>query len=451
MKLSRLKWMALAGVAAYVLLLDSIRTQLLPFLASPGARLLLNAVAALGAVFLLGLAFHFVERIHRRSEKRSAELLALHHAALDISGDLDLEVILQKVVDRARVLIGARYGALAVYESGGRIESFLTSGIDADHRRRIGDPPVGKGLLGVVLHEGESLRLPELGRDARSVGFPAHHPPMRSLLAVPIVCQSPFRGNLYLADKREEPEFDAEDEAALTRFATQAALAIDASHLHEQLRGLAIAEERLRLAHEMHDGLAQVLASVNAGTQAVREYLRSGRVAEATTQLDRLAAASRDVYAEVREGILALRSAGASARSDRPVHEILVEYVTQWQDQTGIDARIDVRDGVALTAASELQLLRIAQESLANVRKHSGARKVSLELRQEEESILLRVADDGRGFDPGAAPAGGMPRFGLATMRERAQSIGGRLEIESVPDRGTTVTLRLPARRAEAR
>lgn len=451
MKLTRLKWMALAGVAAYVLLLDAIRTQLLPFLASPGARLLLNAVAALGAVFLLGLAFHFVERIHRRSEKRSAELLALHHAALDVSGELDLEVILQKVVDRARVLLDSRFGALAVYESGGRIESFLTSGIDAEHRARIGDPPVGKGLLGVVLHEGESLRMPELGRDERSVGFPANHPPMRSLLAVPIVCRSPFRGNLYLADKREELEFDLEDEAALTRFATQAALAIDAAYLHEQLRGLAIAEERLRLAHEMHDGLAQVLASVNAGTQAVREYLRSGRVAEATTQLDRLAAASRDVYAEVREGILALRSAGASARSDRPVDEILVEYVTQWQDQTGIDARIEVGDGVALTAASELQLLRIAQESLANVRKHSGARKVSLELRQEDEFVLMRVADDGRGFDPGAATAGGMPRFGLATMRERAQSIGGHLEIESVADRGTTVTLRLPARRAEAR
>jgi hypothetical protein len=94
MKLTRLKWTALAGVAAYVLLLDAIRTQLLPFLDSPGARLLINAVAALGAVFLLGLAFHFVERIHHRSEKRNAELLALHHAALDVSGELDLEVIL---------------------------------------------------------------------------------------------------------------------------------------------------------------------------------------------------------------------------------------------------------------------------------------------------------------------------------------------------------------------
>ena len=447
MSLSRLKWFALLGVAVFVLVLDTARSVLRPVLDAAGARLLMNVLIVLGSMSLLGFVFVFIERLQRSIELRNAELLALHRAALDIAGELDRETVLQKVVEGARQLLGARYGALAVYASNGLIESFLTSGLDAETIARIGSAPQGRGLLGLVLNEGETVRLKRLQDDPRAFGFPAHHPSMSSLLAVPIVCQAPFRGNLYLAEKLGEPEFDLEDEATLTRFAAQAALALDAAHLHEQLRGLAVAEERLRLAHEMHDGLAQVLASVNAGTQAVREYLRAGRVAEATEQLDRLAAASREVYSEVREGILALRAAG---RSDRPLPELLREYVEQWQDQTGIEARAELSGEIQLRSESELQVTRIAQEALANVRKHAQAKSVRVLLAGIDGELRLQVADDGRGFDPAVATMTGSPRFGLATMRERAQAIGGTLQIESAPGKGTRVSLRLPFGRTES-
>jgi signal transduction histidine kinase len=269
---------------------------------------------------------------------------------------------------------------------------------------------------------------------------------MATLLAVPILCTAPFRGNLYLAEKEDAEEFSAEDEETLSRFATQSALAVDGAYLHVSLRSLAVTEERVRIAHEMHDGLAQVLASVNATAQAVREFLRAGRIEEATSQLDRLAGAAREVLTEVREGILALRAAG---RTDRGMTEILRDFVQQWQDQTGIEAEIRVVDDVELATEAELQVIRIAQEALANVRKHARARSVAVRLEPDQGELRLEVVDDGRGFDPAAVGAAGSPRFGLATMRERAQSIGGRLAIESTPGNGTRVSLRVPLRHAE--
>ncbi len=441
MTLSRLKWATIAGLAALVLSMDLIRDRLYPQLRTLGGRLLLDALLVVGAIFLLGLVFHFIARLQASLESRNAELLALHRAALDISGELELETVLQKVVDGARTLLHARYGALSVVDDSSRIQSFLTSGIDPHARASIGAPPQGRGLLGVVLNQGERLRLKDLAQDSRSAGFPENHPPMTSLLAVPIPGPGRFRGNLYLADKRDGSEFTRSDEEALLRFATQAAIAIDTAHLHQQLRGLAVAEERLRIAHEMHDGLAQVLAYVGTKAQAVREYLKSGRTEEATVQLDQLAGAAREVYAEVREGILALRAAG---KTGRPLDEVLSDYLNQWQDQTGIEAEVALEAGVKLPPERELQLVRIAQEALSNVRKHSGAGKVALALARRDGSLCLEVTDDGRGFNPAAPHAGGAPRFGLATMRERAQAIGGELEIDSVPGRGTQVRLRVP-------
>src|SRR5205823_1762830 len=134
---------------------------------------------------------------------------------------------LQKVVDHATELLGARYGALSVPHPGGGIEAFITCGITPEERALIGPPPVGHGLLSVVLEEGQRLRLPDLTKDPRSIGFPTHHPPMRSLLAVPIGSAGRVLGNLYVAEKIGWPEFASDDEETLVRFATQASLAIE--------------------------------------------------------------------------------------------------------------------------------------------------------------------------------------------------------------------------------
>ena len=112
-------------------------------------------------------------------------LRALHEAGLSLHGELRRSVVLQRVVDAARVLLGADYGALSLIDAEGTIVEFRTSGIDEEQRRKIGDPPRGVGLLAVPLIEGQALRLSDLTEDPRSTGFPEHHPIMRSMLARP--------------------------------------------------------------------------------------------------------------------------------------------------------------------------------------------------------------------------------------------------------------------------
>ena len=441
MTLRRLKWVTVLAALGFILVLEIVRQALYPYLPSIPGRVLMSAAVFIGCLFFFASLFTVLERIQAGLELRNRELLALHEAALDIHGDLALEAVLQRVVDRARDLVEARYGALSVIDERNRIESFVTSGISGEERARIGPPPVGHGLLGVVLNEAQCLRMTDIRDDPRSVGFPANHPPMRSLLAVPILCKSPFRGNLYLAEKGAGALFTPEDEESLTRFATTAAIAIDNAHLHQRLNDHAVTEERLRIAHEMHDGLAQVLAYVNTKAQAVKGFLANGRTEEASRQLDQLAAAAREVYADVRESIIGLR---AAALPERTIAEALADYVQTWQTETGIECRLRIEGTPQLASNAQLQVVRIVQESLANVRKHAGATQTSLTLEQTPSTLWVRIEDDGAGFIPGELGRSEFPRFGLATMRERAETLGGSFRLDSVPGSGTRITVELP-------
>jgi GAF domain-containing protein len=131
-----------------------------------------------------------------------AQIRALVEAGIALTSELSLEVILQKLVEIARSQVNSRYAALSVLAPDGRIERFFTSGIGEAERARIGHIPEGHGLLGVLLREGESLRLAEMSQDPRSGGFPPHHPAMKSLLGVPVLSGGRIVGNLYLTDKQ---------------------------------------------------------------------------------------------------------------------------------------------------------------------------------------------------------------------------------------------------------
>lgn len=164
------------------------------------------------------------------------EIRALLEASVSLTSELSLDSVLQKVVDVAREQIGARYAALSVLNSDGEIEKFISSGITAEERELIGHVPVGRGLLSVLLHEGASLRMDDMSKDPRSVGFPANHPAMRSLLGVPVISHGRILGNLYLTDKQAAPGFDERDEDLLSLLSTQAAVAITNAELYEAER-----------------------------------------------------------------------------------------------------------------------------------------------------------------------------------------------------------------------
>lgn len=443
LSLRGLKWIAICAPIAFVAALEYTVWRLHPELLSWPGRFVMGALVVVAMVFFYGAVFSLIRSMQERLERQNRELLTLHRASLDIYGELSLAVILQKVVDQARQLLEARYGAISVVAADGSIRDFVTAGVGEEERRRIGDPPVGRGLLAVPLREERSLRLADLSADPRAAGFPPHHPTMRSLLAVPILCKGPFRGNLYVAEKESGQEFSADDETTLERFATQTAIAIDNAHLHAQLRSLVVAEERARLSREMHDGLAQLLAYVNTKAQAVREYLGRGRAEEAASQLDQLATAAREVYGDVREGILALRTA---ANLDRPLVETLEEFARRWQEQTGVEVTVRVDRTATVDDLTQLQVLRVVQEAFTNVRKHSGAAAVELGVAAPDGVVRISVRDTGCGFEPGH-PNGneGRSRFGLEIMKERVESVGGSLRLESGLGHGTLVELEVPA------
>lgn len=161
-------------------------------------------------------------------------LRALVGAGIALSSELSLDELLRRLVETAATLTRARYAALGVIDRDGtELERFITHGIDADGVRAIGDFPRGRGILGVLIRDAETLRLHDLSEDPRSVGFPPHHPPMRSFLGVPVVLRGVAYGNLYLTEKEAGADFDAEDEDLVGLLAAQAAVAIENARLYE--------------------------------------------------------------------------------------------------------------------------------------------------------------------------------------------------------------------------
>jgi signal transduction histidine kinase len=151
----------------------------------------------------------------------------------------------------------------------------------------------------------------------------------------------------------------------------------------------------------------------------------------------------------VRESIIGLRTAASATSatptgSDRPLTESLREYVTAWSHQHSLECSVTVQEEPRLSARAELQLLRILQESLANVRKHAHAQNVEVCIGRDGGSWVLTIQDDGMGFNPADMGRSELPRFGLATMRERAESIGGTLALTSGPGQGTRIRVELP-------
>ena len=445
-ELRRLKWVAVLAPLLFLSVLELGRLLYpVPFRGWPGIFVL--PVVVLGATLLFAEAvFGVVGAAQRRLAQQNRELLALHEAGLGILGELEPAAVLQKVVDRARELVGADAGALSLLGEGGAIEAFLTSG-GAHGACAMGEPDGADRDAGAAgapasaircaFFEGGLLHPASLADAPRRLLSP-------SLLAVPIRSADRLLGTLYLAEKAEDAPFTAVDAETLERFATQAALAIENARLHRRVRALAITEERERIAREMHDSLAQVLGYVNTKAQAATALLGKGDTDRAAAQLGQLAEAARVAYADVREGILGLRTSPDRGRS---FADLLAEHLARWQEQSGVRVELDAPAGEALPALSpvaEVQLLRIVQEALTNVRKHAGASRAWVRLRPEDGGVAVEVEDDGAGFDPEGLGRTAFPRFGLATMRERAEAAGGTFAVDAAPGRGTRVRVRIP-------
>lgn len=367
----------------------------------------------------------------------------LIEAGLALSSELDLDAVLHRIVELAVELTGARYGALGVLgEQVPRIERFVTRGVTDEERAAIGAPPVGHGILGLLIRERRPMRIPEIGDDPRSVGFPANHPPMHSFLGAPVEALGQVFGNIYLTEKQGSTEFTDDDEAALVVLATQAGVAIENARLYEQTRAaheelarLHLLEERERIAKELHDGVIQALFAVGIGLQGTAAMTDDAEIARrldlATEEVDGAIRDLRNYIFGLRPGILA----------DRQLDQALRQMASEFQERTDVLTIVRVDEQVAAELAGRAaDVVQLAREALSNVERHAEATSCSVTLRRSGEVAELEIDDDGTGFDPSAGTTG----MGIGNLRERATSLGGDLTIDSVGGEGSTIVARIP-------
>jgi len=452
-----LRWMAIVLPLVFMVAVIYIRVTFVSEDQAVEGNLLSVLAVALGASLFSIFFFNIIDRREEEIILRGRQLEALHEAALALTVEMDLQVVLQKMVDISRNLLGAKYGALGVVERGtSRIQQFITSGINPEQRLKIGAPPVGHGLLGQVSRNGQAMIIDDIERDPRSVGFPAHHPPMRCLLVVPIKSKGEIFGNLYVADKivrltpggRESiASFTRADAELLEKFATQAAIAIENAQLLRKTQEITVIQERERFGMALHDGIMQSVYAAGLSLQEAKYEIKTN-TAHASRRIDMAVENLGQVLRDLRNYIMGLRTGRFQGQD---VSTSLGQLATELRANTLMTVEYDAPTKLSVIRLDEErteEILLIAQEALNNIRKHAQARNVLVSLKGEEDMVVLRIVDDGIGFDFEAASGG--DGNGLRNMRERARKLGGDLEIVSVPSEGTQLRLQMPLQGAAA-
>ena len=398
-------------------------------------------------------------RVRRRFER-------LLSAGVAIFSERSLDRVLQQVADSARDVVEARYAALGVLAPDRTsLSQFVTSGVSAAERRRIGDLPTGRGLLGLVIRDPKPIRTADITQHPKRFGFPPHHPVMKSFLGVPIVSHGEVFGNLYLTEKVGATEFTPEDEAIAVLLAAHAAVAVQNARLNEdsqRLLGQVRDMQRQRdlsfamMNHELRNALTGVFGWA--------ERLVRGKSPETAAH------AAREVYESADRTITLLNNFLDLARLDagkvRPVWRDVDLAATIERATSGIrpaaDAKrvsVEVRrsgPGVELRT-DPVRLEQILVNLLTNAVRHGPeGTTVVVQVEAADSEVRFAVIDRGPGipaelhsrifepferFDPHSGVGTGL---GLPVSRRLAEVLGGRLTVESGPGRGATFTLTLP-------
>ena len=359
---------------------------------------------------------------------RDAALHAVSAAVLAVTRHLSVHEVFQVIVRAAAQLLDARYAALGVPDDEGSFAEFVVEGVSDEEWDAIGPLPRQHGLLAVMLREDKVQRLADVRRAPAFEGWPSAHPVLRDFIGVPIRDGEDTLGIIFLANKRTPGGFTADDEERLILFAAHAAIALTNARLYERNRELTVIEERARLARELHDAVAQKLFSLRLTAAAALA------AADPAPELERVQTLAKEALAELREVIFELRPAelaGDGLAESLRKHVQVLDRV--WG--AGRGRRTSVRfvgEEVTLPPATEAVVFRVAQEALYNALRHGHPRTVTVRLTPG----VLEIRDDGVGFDPAGARDG----LGLASMRERAEAVGGVLTVSS-SDAGTLVRL----------
>lgn len=374
----------------------------------------------------------------------SDTLSAIHRAALSITAELSLPRVLEAIVKTAKQLVGVRYAALGVPGPNGKLEQFITEGMSEEELSRMSHLPEGKGLLGHILTSTQTVRLDDLAASPYSYGFVPHHPIMHSFLGVPIVARGEILGSLYLSDKEDGTGFTDADQSIIETLAAYAAVAIENARLYQQVRRLAVLEERERIGMDLHDGIIQSIYAVGL-TLEHSALLLEENTDQAKQRLRYAIDALNQTIRDIRNYIMDLRPQRMKVLD---LGESLRQLVREFRANTLIEIKLEMEGDFepVLDEGTSTALFHIAQEALANAAKHAAATELRVSVRRMEHEVRLQVIDNGVGFEQETVDS--LLGHGLSNMTLRAQAVGGRIEINSKPMQGTTITAFFPFKKA---
>jgi len=442
MNLRRLRWLGMLIPAVVLLVFEYLRyCTVALWLGKWGSVLLTLAIVFPGTYLFSRWVFHVVEQMEQNTLRQARRAHALLQVAQAINSSLEVKTILQRAVDLSREHLDASYGEIHFLTDGMREHGVRFSGLTAGSCP-VRQEPTLAGLNGEVLHTGRAIRLDDRSEHLASIGeLPPGHPSIGPFLGVPILVRGRADADLLLIRPAGAPPFTQEDQDFLQIVAHHAAVAVENAKLYQEVYHLAALEERNRLGREMHDGLAQTLGYLNLRLRAATDQLAAHQETIAFDTLIETRRVVKYTYEEVRQTIFDLRSRPDPNLEFLPA---LQEYLYEFGLQSNlITDLVAPDDALYFLPGDEVQLIRIIQEALANVRRHAHAEHVWVRLKTNNGEQVIIVEDDGQGFDPQVGRVDGRPHFGLQTMRERAESIGGQLSIDTSLGQGTRVVVQL--------
>jgi signal transduction histidine kinase len=457
---ARLKWFAVvAPLVALIALVLLLRSSLHDWLHESPDVLFFVPIFAVAVFAFASVIFALIEDLERRvldqnrelselverTDRQNAELSALLTVGRASASSVELAQMLDEALDAILAVTPAEAAEVWLVQDGVLALERLR-GVGAasfGSRQRL---LIGEGLPGAAA-QGSAVLVHDRSFDSRLESEEIAALGLQTFCALPLRHRAGLAGVLAVAAQSTTAFASPEERRLLEGIGEQIALGVENARLQERVLDRAVLEERERIARELHDGLAQVLGYINTQTQAVKKLLQSRKLGDATSELDAMGAVARDVYADVREAIVGLRT------PPRGLVPTIREYLQRLPRLEGGEIELRVEDDVedvALAPSTEIQLVRIVQEALSNVRKHAGASHVQVVVEADEGAVDVQIVDDGQGFDPLLFDRTGWPRLGLQTMRERAQAIGGTFEVTSAPGEGTRVAVHVPAKAREA-
>lgn len=363
-------------------------------------------------------------RLYRETQNRLSDSRALHQVTLAILQKLELEEVLQIVCDEAQRMTYSSGSSVALLESDDWLRVMYCAG---ETPEKLGRVSVNDSQLGRAIHRADPLIINNQNEISESKNFQGG---TLSTLAIPLRVQGNTIGILAVS---KVGGFLPDDIGLMRVFAGQAAVAIDHARLTRQLHEMGIMEERHRLSRELHDSVNQLLYGISLYTEAAQRQIEQGEITAAQSHLKNIGELVQEALKEMRMLIFELRP---SVLAQVGLQASLSQRLKAVEERVGLQPSFKWRVNAQLESHVEEALYGIAQEALNNIMRHAQAHSVTVHLVQSGQTLILKIEDDGVGFDPQLVAAGGI---GLKTMRERAESLSANLHIDSQPGRGTRI------------